>query len=319
MSVDLRYQTDQTLERCPTEAEFRAMINAQLGYDPFAAPSEHTVFARTQATEAGMSGVVEWYDTSGALRGRREMQAEGRDCQRFMKAMSFAIAVQIQLLAAERESSGSTPADASEGEPSPLESPATKRPEPIAKVSTTPKSDDDGGRRSDASRRDIREWQFMAGAGPALVFGLAPRAVFEGRIFTTARYRAAGLELAASASPPSRHTIEEDEGFERWTVGGSLAGCSFFGAIAACLVNKLDWLSVRGFGVDEPRSDSGLFPQLGLRLAVGHLLDGKYLGAVRIEALAALRSWDVTLSQRTVWDTPSLTLTMGADLAAVFQ
>jgi hypothetical protein len=43
-----------------------------------------------------------------------------------------------------------------------------------------------------------------------------------------------------------------------------------------------------------------------------------WLGALRVEALVALVSWDVTLNQREVWKTPLFSVSVGGDLALLF-
>jgi hypothetical protein len=310
--VDLKYQTDETLERCPTEAEFRAMITAQLGYDPFSTPSRQRVVARARALESGIRGFVEWYDESGMLRGQRALDSETRDCPSFMRAMSFALAVQIQLLAEEEEASGAEP---NLGDPSPEQKAGPKAAQP-SPAPATPASDQKSPKRGSASPET---WQWLVGAGPALAFGLAPRTAVQGHIFTMARYDSLGVELGGEASFPSRHEVEEGRGFEQWTAAGSLSGCGFLWALSGCLVGDVGTLAIRGFGVDEPHSDAGMVAHLGLRLGLSHVLSGRWVGGLRVEAKAALVAWKVDLNDREVWRTPPVSLTLGADLAALFQ
>jgi len=309
--VDLKYQTDETLERCPTEAEFRAMITAQLGYDPFAAPSRQRVVARARALESGIRGFVEWYDESGTLRGQRALDSDSRDCPSFMRAMSFALAVQIQLLAEEEEASEAEP---NVGKPSSEPSTASKAAQP-GPAPAKPASEQASPKRAPSPET----WQWLVGAGPALAFGLAPRTAVQGRIFTMARYDALGVELGGEASLPSRHEFEDGRGFEQWTASGSLSGCGFLWAFSGCLVSNIGTLSIRGFGVDEPHSDAGMVAHVGLRLGLSHVLVGRWVGGLRVEAKAALVTWKVDLNDREVWRTPPVSLTLGADLAALFQ
>jgi hypothetical protein len=300
--VELNYQTDAALERCPTEADFRAMISAQLAYDPFAEPSQQRVVARAEASEPGIRGVVEWYDASGAFRGQRELDSESRDCPSFMRALSFALAVQIQLLAEEEAAAG---APSSEAAKTPAPPVAKSAPAPA----TARKPSDEGS----------NAWQWLVGAGPALAFGVAPRMAIQAHVFTQARYDALGVELGGEASVPTRHELDGGEGFEQWTAAGSLSGCGFFRPLSGCLVSQVGTLQVRGFGVDEPRSDSGLVAQVGLRLGLEHGFGRHWVGALRLEARAALISWEIQLNDREAWRTPPFSLTVGADWAALFR
>ena len=108
-AVDLAYRPDPAVEGCPSDDEFRTMISDQLGYEPFRAGAAQTVVARAQAAEQGLRGFVEWHDSSGSLRGERELGTESKDCRELARAMSFAIAVQIQILAQEAEASEPLP------------------------------------------------------------------------------------------------------------------------------------------------------------------------------------------------------------------
>jgi len=42
------------------------------------------------------------------------------------------------------------------------------------------------------------------------------------------------------------------------------------------------------------------------------------VGALRVEGLLPLSSWEVTLNTREVWATPPWSLTVGVDVAAIF-
>jgi hypothetical protein len=116
----------------------------------------------------------------------------------------------------------------------------------------------------------------------------------------------------------TRYTTKEGQGFEQRVFAGSAAGCRAWGALSGCLVGQVGSLSVEGFGVDAPGSDSGVIVHVGPRLMLGRFGDG-WLAALRVEALVSLVSWTVTLSDRAIWETAPLTLALGGDLGAVFE
>jgi hypothetical protein len=309
--VDLDYRPDAELAGCPTDAAFRAMIREELGYDPFRA-GEQKVVARAHASEPGLQGFVEWYDVSGTPRGKRELRAETTDCTSLARSMSFAIAVQIQLLAQEPE----TPVEASTERPKDEPTDATL----ASPAATTP------GRPSDSRPAPARRsnetappWQFMLGAGPVVAFGLAPRTAFEARVFGGARRGRFAGELGVEGSLPARYETETGDGFEQRVVAGSAAGCAFFGRLSGCVVSKLGSLHVRGFGVDVPNSDAGVLAQIGPRVTLSEVFGDHWFGALRVEALATLHAWEVTLNQSEVWKTPLFSLSVGADVGAILQ
>jgi hypothetical protein len=308
--VDLDYQPDSSLGDCPSEPAFRTVIRDRLGYDPFRAGSPQTIVARAHAAPQGLRGSIEWRDDSGAVRGERALSAEHSDCEAFARVMAFAIAVQIQLLSGEADAGTTSSVPPNGNDESSLtsvmqaEKPAVAQDRPPPPVVTT---------------REPAGWEFLLGVGPTLGFGVAPATVVEGRAFGTLRNDRLALEIGAEASLPSRRTTTEGNGVEQQLQLGSLAGCLALAPLSGCLVGKLGRLNVRGFGVDAPLSASGALAQVGPRLALGEDFGGRLSGALRLEALATLVPWGVTLNHREIWRTPSVSLSVGADLAVIFR
>jgi hypothetical protein len=312
--VELEYLPDAALAGCPSDAAFRTMISAQLGYDPFRAGAAQRVVARAHAADHGLRGVVEWYDASGGQHGERELASENTDCAALARAMSFAIAVQIQLLAQETASQSDVlPSAPSSDQPSDeSRSSARTAAPPSRREDTRPPV-------AERSSEEHTAWQFMLGAGPALAFGLAPRPAVEGRVFGGMRRGRVAFELGAEASLPSHYATTNGDGFDQHVIAGSVAGCAVFGGASGCVVTKLGKVYVRGVGVDLPNADSGGMAQIGPRFAWFHGLGDRWFGALRVEALATLVSWEVTLNEREVWKTPLFSLSVGGDLGVFFQ
>ncbi len=309
--VDLRYQTDAGLGACPNEETFRGMVERQLGYDPFRADSPQVIVARAEAAERGIRGFVRWYDDQGNSRGERDLASDDPDCAAFVKAMGFTLAVQIQLLSLETPAADAArPSSPARADAKSAEATTTTRPDPARRVADGPV--DPGPPRHS-------NWRFLVGLGPSVGFGLAPRAVPEGRLFAGVGRGELGLELGAEASLWARHATASDQGFEQSLLASTFAACGFIEPWSGCVVNKLGVLRVRGFGVDMPRSPSGLVEQVGLRLSVHQRFGSHGLLLLRIEALAPLVSWDVTLNGKAVWRMPPVSLGLGGDLAALFQ
>ncbi len=311
--VELRYEPEAGLG-CPSEAAFKALVSDQLGYDPFREGAEQKVVARTQQAEHELRGAIEWHDASGNPRGERELASESQDCAALARSMSFAIVVQIQLLAQEAKDNRAASAE----QPSTSDSAkaiATASP-PVTR-SSPPKDTSPASPARPSPKRPSS--QFLLGAGPTLAFGLAPRMAVEGRAFGGLRRGGLGFELGVEASLASRHETKDGDGFEQQVLAGSLAGCTFFGKLSGCLVSKVGRLSVRGFGVEVPNSDAGTLWQLGPRLGLVEGFGERWFGALRVEALVSLVTWEVTLNQEEVWKTPLFSLTVGGDLGVLLQ
>lgn len=304
--VTLDYSVDPELAGCPADANFRALISEQLAYDPFRAPSEHRVVARVERSEEGLRGVVRWYDAAGADRGERELVAGDLDCDAFARAMSFAIVVQLQLLATEQATAERERAAAALDPRSAAAPPATDRRDraPSAELPESERS---------------RALELLVGVGAGVGLGLTPRAIPEGRAFGALRSGRLALELGAEASLAAQHETSAGKGFESRFVLGGVAGCVSVTPFFACVVQKVGALEVEGYGVDVPRTPVGLVVQSGLRLGAGHELGPHAHGALRLEALATLTRWDVHLDRNEVWRAPLVGLTLGGDLAALFR
>jgi hypothetical protein len=314
--VELDYQPDSTLGDCPSEPAFKAVIRDQLGYDPFRADAPQTIVARAHATPEGLRGTIEWRDASGAPRGERALSAEHSDCEAFARVMAFAIAVQIQLLSGEADA-GATPSVPANG--ADRSSDADRASDTSAAPTKNPASAEDRPPSPAVTSREPAGWELLLGVGPTLGFGVAPATVVEGRVFGTLRHQRFSVEVGGEASLPSRRTLAEGNGVEQQLLLGSLAGCLALPPLSGCLVGKAGRLHVRGFGVDAPLSASGALAQIGPRLALGEELGSRLAAALRLEALATLIPWGVTLNHREIWRTPALSLSVGADLAVIFR
>lgn len=286
----------------------RATVAEQLGYDPFRTDANLRIVARARPEGSELRGVVEWYDASGAPRGEREL-SERTDCTALVHAMSFAIAVQIQLLAREAESSAELGAGSSPSAPPAAPVPSVLPP--------TPRQDNQPS-NGETSSKASPSLELLVGAGPSVAFGLAPKTAVGGRIFAGVRRDPWMLELGGSVALPSRYTTEAGKGFEQRVLAGAAVGCHAWGVLSGCVVGQVGSLSVKGFGVDVPGSDSGVIVHVGPRVMLGTYGNG-WLADLRVEALLSLVSWTVTLSEREVWDTSPLMVSLGGDFGAVFE
>jgi hypothetical protein len=308
--VALDYAADAALAGCPDEGSFRRMVASQVGYDPFDAASADRIFARVRTQDGSIQGVVEWRDAAGTPRGERRLESSAGDCAELVRTMSFAVAVQIQLVSREAESKADTSdRKAPRSEKNEAESAAT--------ASSRPRADQPAPRDALPGADESAAFRFALGAGPVVAFGIAPNTAIGAHAFGAFRAGGLGLELAAELSLPSTQETSEGEGFEQHVALGSLAGCAALRPFSGCIVGKAGRLTVSGFGVDEPRSASGLITLIGPRVALEQELGKHWLVTLRVELLATLAPWAVELNHRELWKSPPLAVFMGADLAGL--
>ena len=313
--VVLDYRVDPSLAGCPDEAAFHAMVESQLGYDPFRRDAQDRVVARMDAEPGRTHGTIEWRDGAGTLRGERELTSGPGACAELARTMSFAIAVQIQLLEREGTNTASEPVPAQPSRAAPgMQShpPSATHPRPSAEPQTDAASERSPGAEPSAPR-------FVLGAGALVAFGIAPEWAVEGRVFAALRGRRLSLELGVETGFPSEHRTSSDAGFEQHVVVGTSAGCVALRPFSACVVGKAGRLKVRGFGVDEPHSASGFIALVGPRVGFEQGFGDHWLAALRVEVLATLVPWSIQLNHQDVWRTPVGTFLVGADLANIFQ
>jgi hypothetical protein len=98
----------------------------------------------------------------------------------------------------------------------------------------------------------------------------------------------------------------------------TLAPCVHVQSFSGCAVAKLGQMRVRGLGVDDVRSPSGLFGQAGVRLAVSQAL-GRHLACmVYAEVLGTPTRWTVELNHVGIWTVPAASFLGGIDAAYAF-
>jgi hypothetical protein len=91
----LRYERDAAAARCPDEAGLRRGVAERLGYDPFSAGAERTVFARITRRDGEIRARVELRTATGTVLGERELSSEREDCGELGAAVELAIAVAV--------------------------------------------------------------------------------------------------------------------------------------------------------------------------------------------------------------------------------
>lgn len=309
--VDLKYDVDPALEICPNVVDFRAIIEQQLGYDPYRSGLPTGVEVRVLPADAGIQAIIRWNFPAARGVGERRFASRLEDCRKMMATVGFVVAVQIQLMAAEKVDqvgeraalSGATD-EGTEGHG------ATGR-----RAADTELTLERFELRQTASSH--RSWA-AAGIGPSVGFGLGPKPVALGRLFFALRSGWFGLDTSVEASRPVETREPYGAGFRHSVVLGALGFCGWYGATSACAVASVGQIQIRGFGVDKPASPKGLIARVGPRLAHSLRLTDHLMILGHIEALSLLGSRSVALNHLAVWTMPRLGTSAGIDLALFF-
>lgn len=308
--VALEYDVAPATE-CPDVDEFRANVNRQLGYDPFRASADRRVAVQIARKENGFAGLIKWSDADGRWVGDRRLSSRRSECSEIAANVAFAVAVQIQLLAAL--------------EPEKVE-PSTEETAPVTQAANTPTLDTNAASakrpkaaptRAASSQRRSR-FELSSGLGTSVGLGIAPDVTWLGRVFASGRIDWFSMELGIDAALPVTQSEPQGSAFKLDRFAAGAAACGHVQAFAGCLTGTLGRLEAHGYGVDQPESSTGLFSQVGARIAATLDVGNRLFVSARADGLVMLSPWAVTLNHRVVWTTPRMGGMMGLDLGLYF-
>lgn len=288
--VELHYVVVPGGETCPEEDELRRAITGEIGYDPFVPGSELQVTVTIRPGARAMEGELTWRDAAGQ-ESRRRFAEPGRDCSDLVRAMVFAILVQLQLLGAP-----------SPPQPAPLPGPVEPSSPPGPAVPPPP--------------APSPPWRAFVGLGALASWGTAPGIEIGGRAFGSLRRGAVSLEVGGEIVAPSTWQRDDGSGFRATSIAGTLAPCGHLGSFAACGLLRGGRLRVTGFGVDQPESASAWLAQTGVRLAATRHLGWGLIGGFHVDVTAALTRPSIELAATPAWRAPPFAILAGIDIAA---
>jgi hypothetical protein len=300
---------------CSGVDDFEAVVNGRLGYRAFRSDAPDRVIVRIESAGRALEGRLEWRDATGAAIGEQVFPSRTGDCAELIRAMGFALALQIQLMAATVGESRAAPPPAP-----PADAVVAKGPAPAPSVVAPPAAQIENAGSAAPETPGHRAGPFvLVGVGAAAGLGVTSEPVAIARLFATAAWSHVAVELAGEVSTPSTTHRADGAGFSQEQVLASLAGCGVLGAWSVCAVGKAGELRVVGQGVDVPLTASGLMIQAGLRLAAAHAFGRRTYIVAHVEGLGRLTQGDVTLDSMPVWTTPTFAALLGIDLALRFR
>ena len=302
---------------CPDAADFKAVVIARLGYDPFLEDAPERVLVRIEPRAAAIDGRIEWRDASGKWAGEQAFPSVTTDCPRLVRAMGLALAIQIQLLAK---------ADAA---PDPKAAPAETGTQPEAPsvrsvaappVATVPSPEAPTLPRAAEAVRSPTGGPgpvFALGAGPSVGLGMSSAPILLARLFGTLAWQHVSVELAAVVSLPATTRRADGDGFTQQHLLGSTAACATATRATAtrwngCLVANAGAVRMAG-EIDRPASATVLVVQVGVRAGITQGLGRRAFLAAHADGLANLTRWTGSLDQVPVWTAPRFAAALGVD------
>ncbi len=304
---------------CPDAENFKAVVTTRLGYDPFNESAADHVLVRIASRDGSLDGRIEWRDSSGKWTGDQSFPLVSSDCLRLVRAMGFALAVQIQLLAktgpardldvGTRAGSG-PPAEA----PTP---PATPRPAGVTTVPDGPTIVPGATTTAPSPTRGPRP-VFAMGAGPSIGFGMSSTPVLLGRLFGALAWQHVSVELAAAVSLPATTRRADGAGFSQQHLLVSAASCAIVTRWNVCLVANAGEVRMVGEDIDHPTSAEAPVFETGARVAVIQRFGRRVFLDAHVDGLVILTRWTARLDQVPVWTAPRFAAAIGIDTGVRF-
>ena len=343
--VSLDYQVLPGSVGCADANGFRNSVQRQLGYDPFRSRAERHVAVQVGRNETGYDGRIQWTDAQGRDVGQRRLTTRRPGCSDIVNNVAFAVAVQIQLLAAMGPPAPTPPSASRAVPPPPSRAVAPPPPPPVVAppaesiaappVARTASAAPEAPPAADASPAPAipavtadapptskppaaHALRLSVGLGPSLALALAPRPTADARLFVAARAGWMSFELAFAALLPVQQQGSTEAGFSLRRYAAAGAACGHGRVFGACVTGVLARLEADGRGVDMPLQPTGFSGQLGVRAFASHDLGDRYFAALRVEGLGIVSRWTVRVNEVPVWTTPRLAALIGADFGARF-
>jgi hypothetical protein len=312
---------------CPGAEALEAIVEARLGYAPFADGSAHHVFLSITPNGTALNGRIEWRDAQGQWTGDQSFSMASGDCLRLVRTMGLALAVQIQLLAdtvaapaVDREQAAepkSIPQASAEapGAHEANRSNATKPQKTPERIQETPNLAEPAPKFAQPGPAPV----FAVGAGPSIGLAMTPKPILLGRIFGMIALGQTSIELAAEMSLPATTRRADGAGVSAQFRLLSAAGCQGIERWNACFVIDAGQVSLAGKDIDRPTSTHLPFVAAGARAAFIQPLGPRVFMKAHANGLLILTRWTANLDDVPVWTSPRLALTLGIDMGVHFR
>jgi hypothetical protein len=291
-SSRLIYARGKGAEQCPDEAIVRKEVAGRLGYDPFFPTADKTIIVRIERGRDQLSGRVELVDSTGIVRGLREVTGEPDRCQDLINTIALTISIAIDPATA----AGPVASPRQEASPVPRDEAA---PAAAATIGEPEQPGPDAAR----SAPTPSSVQWSAGVGFFGSLNVNPQLAAGALAFGTARTASASLTLEARADLPS----SSNEGFRSHTFVLGVAPCLHLRGVFACAVGSPGW-----FFASDARAGSSFFLLSGVRLGGEVPLTGPLALGVYGDLLAAVIEPRVVRSGAALWRAPLLSESLAA-------
>jgi hypothetical protein len=306
---------------CPDAHAFKSVVIARLGYDPFDDDAPVRVIIQIQPGGTALDGRLEWRDARGSWTGEQSFPSATSDCSRLVRAMGFALSVQIQLLASTRPPPDDDEQASQAAEPAVVPVAPTTPPAPPWSVAPAqpPPASVPAVLDATAVPTERAAVAFSAGASTAVAGGLSSAPVPLGGVFGEMVWRRLSLRVGAAAGLPATTRRLDGAGVQQQALLLSVAGCGSRGRWKLCLLGNAGESRMTGVDIDRPTSAVVPIVEAGARVGVVQPLGSRWFVDAHADGLTILSRWTAALDQVPVWTAPRFTLALGLDAGVRFR
>ena len=303
-SVRLLYQGGS---ECPGEVELRRSVSARLGYDPFDLDGGRALETTVEATQHGLTALVQMIGADGSVIGERNVEAA--DCAELADVLELTIAIAIDPLAAAGTSAVPAPtapdsppehdADLPTEDHQTDELPFTARPHvDNATTAPTPKTTP----------------FFELGLGIHASLGVVPKPSPGVRLRAGVVGDHLEFHLEGRVEWPMRKAISTGGEIDVSLIGGAILPCLRRSWFRGCLVTVVGALRARALEIEQPRQVEMLALRAGARVGGSYELGRRISLGIHVEVLASLIRTSFEVDQQSVWTTPPVSGLLGIEV-----
>ncbi len=276
---------------CPDEEEFRALVAARLGRDPFSLDGAPSLSVRFAAGDPLVAQLL-LTRSDGTSGGERRIEAGAASCNELARSVAVAAALALDpLLRREAERQAAPP----EAAPVPVSAP----PPP------------------DAPRPSPEPLQLALFAGPLGALGAGPALAYGGWLEVSGRLGRGALSVEGRFHAPSSVAVGSG-----WAEASStllvVAPCLRLDPLALCATAALGGLRLSGEGLTAAAAQTVPHLELGLRAAAEWRVAGAWGLRLQGEAAVPLTRTSMAFGEEVVWRVPPVTGHLGAGVGYHF-
>jgi hypothetical protein len=307
-AAKLTYVRASGAERCADETELRRSVASRVGYDLFFPWAQKTVVVEVRTEKpTGFQGSIQIVDEHGVIVGERSLASKSDDCADLMRALALAISIAVD----DRSLEYIPPAPEPAADPAPAPPADAPPPTPDAPPSPTPEE-------APEPSPPPPELAWSALLVPFASFGTAPSTALGAEADAAVRYRSVSVSVGMRGDAPASGSVPAGGSVATWLLGGTLAPC-VHGPLRTsyCALGLLGWYGTQGH-VAASKSDGEVFAAAGGRVGLDVVLSRRVILLGRVDALAALTRFDVTVSGAPVFHVPPVSVAVGIGAGVLF-